>query len=177
MRTSAKTYQKRMSKYHQNLWKMDPGAQQKTMLKNRPQQIEKCSKNESQLGPKKWFYFRGFASRGTFGGPIRFFTLKVGPSAPKVLPMIENWPKNDTKEPQDCEKELQKTIKKRFQMCICWGTWPGGLREALSIKRETQNKRKRDSRHTPHVLFVCVGKMIANTCKLLGGSGINQGSF
>ena len=125
MRTSAKTCQKMMSKYHQNLWKMDPGAHHKTMLKNIPQQIEKCSKNDSQFGFIKWLYFRGFASWGTFGGPIHFLTLKVGPSAPKVLPMIENWPKNDTKEPQDCEKELQKTS--------LFGAWPGGLREALTI--------------------------------------------
>jgi hypothetical protein len=98
-----------MSKYHKNLWKMDPGAQQKTMLKNRPQQIDKCSKNDSQFVSKKWAHFRGGASWGTFGGPIHFLTLKMGPSAPKVLPMIQNWPKNDAKEPQDCEKELQKT--------------------------------------------------------------------
>ena len=42
--------------------------------------------------------------------------------------------------PADCAKSdtegLQK-IKKRFQMCICWGTWPGGLREALSIRNLT----------------------------------------
>jgi hypothetical protein len=39
--------------------------------------------------------------------------------------------------PADCSKsdtEGPQKIKKRFQMCICWGTWPGGLREALSIK-------------------------------------------
>ena len=38
--------------------------------------------------------------------------------------------------PADCAKsdtEGPQKIKKRFQMCICWGTWPGGLREALSI--------------------------------------------
>ena len=104
---------------------MDPGAQQKTMLKNIPQKIEKCSKNDSQMGPKKWAYFGGGASWGTFGGPNRFWALKMDPSAPKVLPMIEKWTKNDTKDPQDCEKELQKSS--------LFGAWPGGLREALTI--------------------------------------------
>ena len=36
-----------------NLWKMNPGAQQKTMLKNIPQQIEKCSKHDSTNGSPK----------------------------------------------------------------------------------------------------------------------------
>ena len=88
---------------------MDPGAQQKTMLKNIPQQIEKCSKNDSQLGPQKWGDFRGGASWGTFGGLNRFWTLKWGPSAPKVFQMIDKWTKNDTKKLQDCEKELNKS--------------------------------------------------------------------
>jgi len=165
-----------MSKYHKNLWKMDPGAQQKTMLKNRPPKNEKCSKNDSQLGPKKWVYFRGFASWGTFGGPIHFLTLKVGPqrsqSASNDRKLTQKWyqraprlrkraPKDkpfralrnimkqknamtqhtrfydyEKSSPADCAKsdtEGPQKIKKRFQMCICWGTWPGGLREALSI--------------------------------------------
>ena len=49
---------------------------------------------------------------------------KWAPSAPKVLPMIENWTKHDTKEPPDCEKELQKSSLSR--------AWPGGLLEALN---------------------------------------------
>ena len=95
MRTIAKTCQKRMSKYHKNLWKMDPGAQQKNMLKNRPPKNEKCSKNDSQVRPKKWHYFRGFASWGTFGGPIHFLTLKVGPqrsqSASNDRKLTQKW--------------------------------------------------------------------------------------
>ena len=50
---------------------------------------------------------------------------KLAPSAPKVLPMIEKSTKNDTKEPPDCEKELPNSS--------LFGTWPGGLREALTI--------------------------------------------
>ena len=50
---------------------------------------------------------------------------KLAPSAPKVLPMIENSAKNNTKEPPDCEKELPNSS--------FFGTWPGGLREALAI--------------------------------------------
>ena len=84
-----------MSKYHKNLWKMDPGAQQKTMLKNRPPKNEKCSKNDSQVRPTKWHYFRGFASWGTFGGPIHFLTLKVGPqrsqSASNDRKLTQKW--------------------------------------------------------------------------------------
>ena len=97
----------------------------KTMLKNIPQQIEKCSKNNYEMGPKKWGDFGGGASWGTFGGPNHFWTLKMDPSAPKVLPMIEKWTKNDTKKLQDCEKELQKSS--------LFETWPGGLREALTM--------------------------------------------
>ncbi len=33
---------------------MNPGAQLKTMLKNIPQKIEKCSKNDSQIGPQRF---------------------------------------------------------------------------------------------------------------------------
>ena len=32
---------------------MNPGAQQKTILKNIPQQIEQYSKNDSQIGPRR----------------------------------------------------------------------------------------------------------------------------
>ena len=48
------------------------------------------------------------------------------PRAPKVPPMIEKSTKNDLTEPPDCEKELPNSS--------FLGTWPGGLREALSIK-------------------------------------------
>ena len=121
MRTSAKTCQKRMSKYHQNLWKMDPGAHHKTMLKNIPQQIEKCSKNDSQFGFKKWFHFRGFASWGTFGGPIHFFTLKVDPqlsqSASNDRKLTQKWyqraPRLRKKTPKDKPFRALRNIMKQ----------------------------------------------------------------
>ena len=68
---------------------MDPGAQQKTMLKNIAQQIKKYPKNNSQIDPKKWGYFGSGASLDTFGGRTRFGALKMGPGAPKVLQMFE----------------------------------------------------------------------------------------
>jgi hypothetical protein len=49
----------------------------------------------------------------------------LAPRAPKVPPMIEKSTKNDIKEPPDYEKELPKSS--------FLGTWPGGLREALTI--------------------------------------------
>ena len=51
---------------------------------------------------------------------------KWASSAPKVLPRIEKSTKNDTKEPPDYEKELQKSS--------LFGAWPDGLREPLTIK-------------------------------------------
>ena len=51
-------------------------------------------------------------------GPNRF-------GAPKMLPIIVKWSKHFTKEPPECEKELQKPS--------LFGVWPGGLREALTI--------------------------------------------
>ena len=64
------------------------------------------------------------------GAPLVALTAfgrqKLAPRAPKVLPKIEKSTQNDTKEPPDCEKELPNS-------CFL-GTWPGGLREALTIK-------------------------------------------
>ena len=68
---------------------MDPGAQQKTMLKNIPLKIEKNQKMTPKLLQKSEVVSGGGASWGTFGGPNRFWTLKWAPSAPKVFPMIE----------------------------------------------------------------------------------------
>ena len=63
------------------------------------------------------------------GAPLVALTAfghqKLAPRAPKVPPMIEKSTKNNTKEPPDCEKELPNS-------CFL-GTWPGGLREALTI--------------------------------------------
>ena len=51
---------------------------------------------------------------------------KCAPSTPKMLPRIQKCAKKFTKETPDCEKELQKSSLFR--------AWPGGLREALTIK-------------------------------------------
>ena len=64
------------------------------------------------------------------GAPLVALTAfghqKLAPRAPKVPPMFEKSTKNDFKEPPDCEKELPNSS--------FLGTWPGGLREALTIK-------------------------------------------
>ena len=63
------------------------------------------------------------------GAPLVALTAfgrqKLAPGAPKVPPMIEKSTKNNTKELLDCEKELPNSS--------FLGTWPGGLREALTI--------------------------------------------
>ena len=50
---------------------------------------------------------------------------KLVPNAAQVLPIIEKSTNKDTKEPPNCEKELPNSS--------FLGTWPGGLREALTI--------------------------------------------
>ena len=99
------------------------------MLKNKAQKIKKYSENDSQLGPKELGDFGGSACWGALVGPNLFWTLKWVPSAAKVLPMIDKLIKNYTKEPQDCEKELQQSS--------LFGAWPAGLHEALTINSVT----------------------------------------
>ena len=82
-----------MSKWTQNPWKVGPGSQQKTMLKNRAQKTEKKSKNDSKMDPKKWGDFRGNASWGAVGGPNRFCDEKVGPRRSQSAPKNETWAK------------------------------------------------------------------------------------
>ena len=48
------------------------------MLKNKAQQTEKNSKNDSQMNLQKGQNFGGNASWGAFGGPNRFCDEKVG---------------------------------------------------------------------------------------------------
>ena len=70
--------------------------------------------------------FRGGVSRGPFGGPNRFWASKVGPQRSQSVSNDRKKAKHDTKEPADCEKELQKSS--------LFGAWPGGLRETLTIR-------------------------------------------
>ena len=83
-------------KWSQNPWKIGPGTQQKTKLKNRWQQIKKYSKNDPQFGPKRWLYFGGGASWGTFGRPNRFWASNVAPqgsqSASNDRKINQKWP-------------------------------------------------------------------------------------
>ena len=78
------------------------------------------------MAPKKWLYFRGGASSCTFGCPNRFCDEKVGPqhcqSASNDRKMNWKWHRRTP----DREKELLKWT--------LLGAWPGGLREALTIR-------------------------------------------
>ena len=65
-----------------------------------------------------------------------FVMKKWAPSPAKVLPRLEKWAKNDTKEPPECENEPQKSTP--FGAKRKWApkvnpleSRPGGLREAL----------------------------------------------
>ena len=82
-----------VSKWSQNPWKIGPGTQQKTKLKNRAPKIEKYSKNDSKMAPKKWGHFGGNAYWGAFGGPNRFCDEKVGPQRSQSAPKNEKWAK------------------------------------------------------------------------------------
>ena len=97
----------------------------KKMLKNKCQQIKKYSKNDPKSVPKD----EGISGVAPLGAPLVALTAfghqMLPPRAPKVPPMIEKSTKNDLKEPPDCEKELPNSS--------LLGTWPGGLREALTI--------------------------------------------
>ena len=83
-----------------------------------------------QLTPKSVPENEAISGVASLGAPVVAQTalghLKWAPSASKVLPVIQKYGKPDTKEIPDCEKELQKSS--------FFGPWPGGLREALTIK-------------------------------------------
>ena len=82
-----------MPEWSQNPWKIGPGTQQKTKLKNRAPKIEKYSKNDPEMVPKEWLFIRGFASGGAFGGSNRFCDEKVGPQRSQSAPKNEKWAK------------------------------------------------------------------------------------
>ena len=86
---------------------MDHAAQEKAMLKNRPQKSNKCSKMTPKWVPETDFILMVVVAQTAFG------RSKWAPSAPKVLPMSETWTKNDTKEPPDLRKRAPKA--KPFQ--------------------------------------------------------------
>ena len=72
----------------------------------------------------KCLYFGGGDSWAPLVAQTALGHKKI-PGAPKALPMIKQWTKHDTKEPQDCETQFHKSS--HFE------AWPGRLREALSL--------------------------------------------
>ena len=82
------------------------------------------------MTPKSVPKDKGISGVAPLGAPLVALTAlghqMLPHRAPKVPPMIEKSTKNDLTEPPDCEKELQNSS--------FLGTWPGGLREALTIK-------------------------------------------
>ena len=61
------------------------------------------------MGLKKWRDFGVAPFGAALVAQTGFIVKKYAPSAPKVLPTIEKWAKNNTKELPDCEKDLQKS--------------------------------------------------------------------
>ena len=93
-RKTFKICQKHVSKYSPNPWQMYPGAQQKTMLKNRPHKTKTNSNTDSQMNPKKMTLFFGWRLLGHLWWPKPFWGTKSGPPA---LPKCFQWSKNATK--------------------------------------------------------------------------------
>ena len=121
VRTSTTKYKKTVLKWSQNPWNIEPGTQQKTMLKNRAKKNEKITKNDFNMGPKKLIYFGGNAYWAAFGGPNRFCNEKVGPqrsqSAPKNekwAKMTETWAKNELKMAPKRAPRRKKSSKSGF---------------------------------------------------------------
>ena len=89
----------------------------------------KKSKNTQKMTPTSVPRDEFISGVVPLGTPVVALTAlghqKLAPSALKVPPMIKKSTKNNTKEPPDCEKELPNSS--------FLGTWPGGLREALTI--------------------------------------------
>ena len=154
MPISIKKYQKMVSKWSQNPWKIGPGTQQKTKLKNRASKIKKYSKNDPKMDPKKWRHFGGNPSWRTFGGPNRFCDQKVGPqccqSAPKTRKMSQKWHKRAPRMRKWARKvdpfrsQAKMSSKSRLfsepsetelEKWTLFGARPGGLREALTINQ------------------------------------------
>ena len=103
------------------------------MLKNRCQKSKDTQKSTPKSVPKGVF----ISGVAPLGAPLLALTAfghqKLAPKAPKVPPMIKKSTKNYTKEPPDCEKELPNSS--------FLGTWPGGLREALTMNPQSYLKQ------------------------------------
>ena len=99
---------KMVSTWIRNPWKIGPGAQHKTMLKNKCQKHENIPKNDSQMGAQKWYYFKGFAYWGAFGGPNRLCDEKVGPQR---VPNCSQGSKNEPKMTQKSSPSTKMSPK------------------------------------------------------------------
>ena len=104
--------------------KFEPRIQHWTMFKNIPQTIKKHLKYYSQIGPKNWIRFRGGDSWGTFGGAVRFLALEISPQR------SQRAPNDGTNTPKMIPKTSQ--VAKKTSKYSLFGTWPGGLRVALT---------------------------------------------
>ena len=102
------TISKNVVEMSQNPWKIGPGTQQKTMLKNRAQKTRKISKNDSQISLQRWGDIKGKPSGAPLVAQTAFVIRKWAPNAPKVPSRIEKWAKNNTKELSELENELHK---------------------------------------------------------------------
>ena len=125
-RTSVTNIKNKMSKYKPDLWKMDPGSQQKTMLKIYPNKTTNTQSNDCKSIPKNM--------------PIS----GLSPLVPKWYQWSNNKLKIISNSPPDCENKLQKSN--------LFGAWPGGRREALTITWYPHNILR--IRPAIHVLFV-----------------------
>jgi hypothetical protein len=78
------------------------------------------------MNPKKWGRFEGWRLLGHLWWPKLFFDTTMGPQRSQSVPNDRKMNQNWYQRLQDCEKELQKSS--------FFKTWPGGLREALTIE-------------------------------------------
>jgi hypothetical protein len=106
--------------------KSGPELKKKRCLKTTANKSKNTQQMTPNSVPKK---DEGISGVAPFGAPLvaqtAFGHQKLVPSAAQVLPMIEKSTKKNTKEPPNCEKDA---LNSSFL-----GTWPGGMREALTI--------------------------------------------
>ena len=97
-----------------NPWKLDPGAHEKTMLKN----IRQQKHNMFKKGLRNRFQKTSLGVAAPPGAPLvaqsAFGHQKWSPSSPKVLPRIET--KNDIKETPDLSGTGLADCAKRLQL-------------------------------------------------------------
>ena len=105
VRNSVKKYQTCVSKYNPNPWKMDAGTQQKNMLKNRSQQIERNTKLIPHSVLKNDRIVMWWCLLGHLWRPKPVWKLKVAPALPKCFERSKNEPTTTPKRAPDCEQK------------------------------------------------------------------------